>query len=377
MRERPLVVRAVGDLIVDRPQPSRFFAPAAPVLRAADLAIGHVEVPHSTTDQVTSTDVPAPPADPAHLRAVADAGFGVVTLAGNHISDSGATGVSDTIDAARSFGMLTAGAGADLDEARRPATVQRFDRSIGVVSYNCVGPRESWATSRKAGCAYVDVLTHYEMRNANPGGPPRIRTFCEPTSLRAFRDEIAEAASRVDVLVVALHKGLVHTPAVLADYEREVSRAAIDAGADAVIGHHAHILRGVEVYRERPIFHGLGNFVTVTDALTPNHGSSTEASEWAAQRRELFGFVPDPAMPTYPFHPDSRNTMIAQIEFTDGPPAASFIPCWIDDDARPVPHGADERGRAVAEYVRMISARAGLPTRYEWDGDVVRISRAG
>ncbi len=164
-----------------------------------------------------------------------------------------------------------------------------------------------------------------------------------------------------------------HTPALLADYEREVAHAAVDAGAAAVIAHHAHILRGVEVYRGRPIFHGLGNFVTVTDALTPVHATTAEAEAWAARRLALFGFTPDPAMPSYPFHPHSRNTMIAQLEIDADQVRAGFVPCWIDDDARPVPKGADAGGQAVLDYVRAITDAAGLATQYEWDGDLVRV----
>jgi poly-gamma-glutamate capsule biosynthesis protein CapA/YwtB (metallophosphatase superfamily) len=50
-----------------------------------------------------------------------------------------------------------------------------------------------------------------------------------------------------------------HTPAALAMYERPPAKAGIDAGADIVVGHHAHILRGIEVYKDRPIYHGLGD----------------------------------------------------------------------------------------------------------------------
>ena len=80
----------------------------------------------------------------------------------------------------------------------------------------------------------------------------------------------------VDVLVVALHKGVGHVPAKIEMYERAVSRAAIDAGADIVIGHHAHILRGIELYRGKPIYHGLGNFVCVTRALSTSDNDSPE-----------------------------------------------------------------------------------------------------
>jgi len=372
-----LTVMAVGDLVLDEPDPARFFRPSAPLLRSADLAIGQVEVPHTDSTEVASLDVPAPPADPAHLRAAAEAGFGVATLAGNHIYDCGAQGVRDTARHCREAGMVPTGAGGDLAEARRPAVVERRGRRIGVLSYNCVGPRESWASSRKAGSAYVKVLTHYELDSANPGGPPSVYTFCEPRSLAALTDDVAALAGEVDVVVVALHKGIGHVPVDIADYEYEVARAAVDAGAHAVVGHHAHIMRGVEVYRGRPIFHGLGNFVTVTRALDVE-GDSPERRAWAARREKLFGFRPDPAMPTYPFHPESRNTAIAVLRVgEDGDVRAGLVPCWIDDDARPVPLTDAQAARPVVEYIRDITRRAGLDTTLEWDATELRVRARG
>jgi poly-gamma-glutamate capsule biosynthesis protein CapA/YwtB (metallophosphatase superfamily) len=310
-----VTVLAVGDLILDEPDPGGYFEGSRSVLSTGDVVIGHVEVPHSTTSTQLSTDVPAPPADPEHLAALAEANFDVVTLAGNHVFDAGEEGVLDTLRHAHRFGLRTAGAGANLAAARAPAVVETGGLRIAVLSYNCVGPRESWATSRKAGCAYVRVLTHYELDHASPGGPPEVFTFADPASLDDLAADIARADAEFDVVVVAFHKGIGHTPAVVAMYERPVAHAAIDAGADLVIGHHAHIMRGVEVYRGRPVFHGLGNFVTVTRALDPDLGDSAERRAWARRRIDLYGFAPDPAMPTYPFHPLSRNTAIVDCRF--------------------------------------------------------------
>jgi poly-gamma-glutamate synthesis protein (capsule biosynthesis protein) len=330
-----------------------------------------VEVPHSTTTVQTSTDVPAPPADPAALGAVARAGFSVVTLAGNHVADAGPEGVRDTVRHARESGLATAGAGASLAEARQPAVVRAGDRTVAVLSYNCVGPRESWATSAKPGCAYVHVMTHYELDHASPGGPPAVYTFADPAGLDAMRRDIAAALETADIVVVGLHKGIGHTPAVLAMYERPVAQAAIDAGAHAVFAHHAHIMRGVEIHRGRPIYHGLGNFVTVTRALTPSDDNdSPERRAWARRRVELYGFAPDPDMPYYPFHPESRNTVIASVEVDDGGQVhARLLPCRIDDRGRPVPVTRTCGGEEVVDYVRDISRRAGLHTRFEWTGD--------
>jgi hypothetical protein len=373
-----VTVLSVGDLVLDEPDPASFLVPARPVLAGGDLVIGHVEVPHSTTDVQVSTDVPAPPADPVGLAALADAGFHVVTLAGNHVYDAGEAGVADTIAHARAAGLATAGAGPDLASARRPAVVERGGLRIGVLGYNLVGPRESWATSRKAGCAYVRVLTHYELDHASPGGPPSVYTFADPVSLSAMTDDIRALASEVDVVTVSMHKGVGHTPAALAMYEQPVARAAIDAGAHAVFGHHAHIMRGIEVYRGRPVFHGLGNFVTVTHALTPTGNDNAERAGWARRRVELYGFAPDPDMPFYPFHPESRNTVVAVCRFDgEGIVAAGFVPCWIDGSGRPVPVSRAEGGEEVAGYVRRIGEKAGLVTDFAWDGDEVVLPDVG
>lgn len=367
---RQATVMLVGDLILDEPDPDFFFGPARATLQQADLLVGHVEVPHTLRGSEQSTDIPAPPADPAHLGALARAGFHVATLAGNHMHDAGAAGIEDTAATLQGLGIATTGAGPRLAVARTPAVVERGGLRIGVLSYNCVGPREGWATSRKPGCAYVKVLTHYELDYASPGGPPRVYTFADPESLEAMAEDIERLGREVDAVVVALHKGVGHTPARIEMYERPVARAAIDAGADIVVGHHAHILRGIELHRGKPIFHGLGNFVCVTRALSVTENDSPERLAWARRREQLFGFRPDPAMPTYPFHPESRHTVIARCTLgPDGSVVAGFVPCYIDDQARPQPLPRGRGGEAVLDYMRRIGESAGLRCRFEWQGD--------
>jgi len=369
----PATILLVGDLILDEPEPDRFFDHVRRVLKGADLLVGHVEVPHTLRGRESSSDVPAPPADPAHLQALGRAGFQVITLAGNHIYDAGPVGIEDTISELRAQAIVTTGSGCNLPEARQPALVRCKNLQVGVLSFNCVGPRESWASETKPGCAYVEVITHYELGYATPGGPPsKIYTFPEQETLERMRADIEGLRGRVDVLVVALHKGLGHTPAKLAMYERPLSKAAIDAGADIVVGHHGHILQGVEIYKGKPIYHGLGNFVTVTRALSLDANPSSARSEWARRRRELFGFEPDPAYPTYPFHPEAKNTMIASCKVSgDGRIDAGFLPCWINPRGEPEVLERDARGTAVAAYVEKISRACQLKTEFDWDGDRV------
>lgn len=360
MNER--LVLLTGDLIIDEDEPERRFDLARETLLGADLVVGHVEVPFTLRRDGGGAN-PNPGRDPSKLAALAGAGVRVATLAANHLYDQGRVGVLDTLDGLAAAGIAAAGAGADLEAARRPALSDLGGLRLGVLSFNCVGPRETWAGPAKAGCAYVEVVTQYELDHATPGAPPtRVLTFAVPDTLEAMEADIARARAGVDLLVVALHKGLIHTPARLAMYERPVARAAIEAGADVVVSHHAHILRGVEIHRGRPIYHGLGNFVTVTQVLNVEANPNPEMVAWARRRREMFGFDPDPATPSYPFHPESRNAMLAAVRFdARGLVAAGFVPCWIEADGSPRPLRSEAEAEPVVAYIRRITDAAGLP----------------
>jgi hypothetical protein len=102
-----------------------------------------------------------------------------------------------------------------------------------------------------------------------PGIPPVIITWTDPDYLRAFAEDIATLRGRADVVVASCHWGL-HKE-VLA-YMREIAHAAIDAGADLVIGHGPHYSLPVEVYRGRAIFYGLGSFCFHTGHGGRRHG---------------------------------------------------------------------------------------------------------
>ena len=283
-----------GDLVLDEPRPDYWLGGIAPVQpETADITIGHLEVPHTRRGVELKGDVPAPGADPAHLAALQRAGFDVLTLAGNHIADCGAEGIADTRSELDRLGILCCGADSTLDLARRPALVQCAGRRVAVLSYNCVGPESGWAGADKAGCAYVRMTT----ADGRPVTPIAALQAPDVKSLAAMQVDIAAAkAADNDFVIVALHKGLVHTPARLAPYERPVAHAAIEAGAKAVIGHHAHIVRGMEFHLGRPIFHGLGNGCVVTRALSPDQDHPDRPScVGPLKRKQLFsGFEPDP-----------------------------------------------------------------------------------
>lgn len=358
----------VGDLILGAEEARAHFGNTATVLRGADVAVGHVEWPHTRRGHVSSADVPAPAAPPENLSLLREMGFSVATLASNHIFDQGQNGVDDTVDTLRAEGIATTGAGLSINASREPAVIERAGLRIGFLSYNAVGPRESWATPSKAGAAYVRIHAHYDVEMASPGSPPTEYTAIDAETLNAMCADIRELKERVDVVSVSLHKGVVFERARLAQYEQPLAYAAIDAGADVVIGHHAHILRGVETYKSRPIFHGVNHFVTAY----PPHAdpqSSTSSSRTRPARSPILALVnPDRDVEGFPFSHDARQTMIAVVDADEhGVVRAGFVPCWIDEHGR-TQLAQGSRAEQVVQYVRDITAEAKLVAGIDWDG---------
>jgi len=372
MSKRTTTILATGDITFRGADPETITAGVAGKLGAADATIGHVETPYTLHPQRTGVNQ-SQVADPALLRGLELCGIDIATLAGNHIWDAGEPGLVDTIDWLDAHGIARTGAGRTLDDARRMALVERSGVKIGVLSYNCTGPRDGWATSNKPGTAYVHVITHYDLDHDCPGGAPSVYTFPTYPSLAAFEADVRAARGACDILVVALHKGILHRPIVLADYEVPLSRAAIDAGADVVVGHHAHVLRGIEMYRGKPIYHGLGNFILPS---TRNAKADGHPQDFMARRTRLYDF--EPISDAYRFHPDARFSLVAKIEVEAGAGLrAKFIPLLIDEMAVPHVVSRDAGGEEVFAYVRHISKAAGLSADFAWDGDEVVVSPAG
>ncbi|MXO94044.1 CapA family protein [Erythrobacter arachoides] len=349
-------IAVLGDLVLDEPDADHWLSGIAPAIRAADLGIAHLEVPHTTSAHEMAGDVPAPGAPPENIAAIARAGIGMVSLAGNHIADCGAQGIADTVALLDAAGIAHAGAGADLAAARAPAFADVGGRRVALLSYNCVGPEMAWAAPGRAGCAYLPIVA----ADGAAVSPKACLERVHPDALETLLDDIAAARAGADCVLVAMHKGQVHTPAMLQPYEREIARAAIDAGADAVLSHHAHIVRGIEFHRGKPIYHGLGNGCVVTSALSPTQDHEGRRA-WAEQRQRMFGFTPDPAYPLAPFHPEAVNAFIGMLTLrADGSVGAAIVPVDVEPPGRPV-LAAGERARAIARYVEGITTAADLP----------------
>jgi len=165
MSLRPLTFLAVGDVILG-PNPGYYFSPTKSVLKTADVLLGQLEVPYTERD----ADAVAQGRTPEVLNALADSGFHIVTLAGNHLADAGPAGIEDTIAWLKKHHIAYVGAGLNLEEARSHVIIEREAHAFGFLDYNCVGPKETWAGATKPGCAYLNIITHYELDYATPGG---------------------------------------------------------------------------------------------------------------------------------------------------------------------------------------------------------------
>lgn len=379
---KTLTMLAVGDLILGSPQPDSAFALAAPMLGTADILVGQGEAPFTARSvekyylEVPTEIFATPSCDPANMKALANAGFDVITLAGNHIWDSGAPGIEDTVNGLCDLGIAVVGAGMNIAEARRPAILEREGTRFGFLDYNCTGPKLTWATPDKPGCAYVHVVAAYELEHPTPGATPTIYTFAVPPSLDEMVDDIRALRPLCDILVVCLHKGLGFMPAKLAMYEQQVSYAAIDAGADLIIGHHAHMLRGVEYYKGKAIFHGLGHFVVSKRPRDAAAMPPWAVRQFVEKHKELLGpyVEPDPEYPKHPYHPETLQTIIAKCVIEDGSIShVSYLPCLINKEGQTEVLKHDKKGQKIFDYMETISVATGLNARYEWEGDEIVI----
>jgi poly-gamma-glutamate synthesis protein (capsule biosynthesis protein) len=366
-----VTVCAVGDVMVNRDEPGTAFDLALPVFAAADINFGNCEstyAEHGSRNPAARGEVRAHPRNVAGLR---HAGFDVMSFANNHHLDAGYEAFLRTLEVLHEHGVATCGAGANLTDAREPAIVERNGTRVAFLGYSSILFPGYEASAKAPGCAPLRVHTYYrQIEIEQPGSHPHIATVPDASDVRALREDIAAAKERADIVVFTPHWGIHFTPVAVAPYERELARIAIDAGADIVLGHHQHILKGVDVYEGKVIFHGLGNFVM--DVHMAAHAGRAALQEMQDQYPEYaVGYRDD--YPTYPFHPLARRTVIARFSVKDGRIVrVGFVPCYINPTGQPEPLSAEhERFGEVVDYVREISQGAGFDTRFEQDGDEI------
>lgn len=268
MSEKDIEVVFVGDSYVQRPDPDSAFVYVGDYLRAADIAFCNLETVIADPQYLVPEHCRrGPRTDEWMLDAYLRAGIKVVNMANNPSMYKGVEGLLRTIDLLDGAGIAHAGGGRNLAEARRPAMVERKGVRVAFVSRTSVFAITAPATPERGGVAVVRVKTSYEPPERffeMPGVPPIIHTVPDPTDVAAMREDVRAAKEQADVVVMSWHWGVSPTgggTGELVDYQVEMGHAAIDAGADLVIGHHPHLVQPVEVYKGKVIFYSIANLV--------------------------------------------------------------------------------------------------------------------
>lgn len=369
------VLLATGDLAMDRADYDESFVATRDVLSAADITFGQLETSFASEGVRLPQARHAVLARPDGAAALARAGFDVISMAGNHVLDWGNAAFFETQRNLEAAGLKTVGAGADIAAARAPVFFTLGDGTrVAMLAYSSILPQGYWADERRPGCAPMRAFTVYEqIEHDQPGTPPRIHSYPHREDLAAMEADIRAARAQADLVIVSLHWGIHFVRAAIADYQRDVARAAIAAGADAILGGHAHILKGCELIDGKPVFYSLCNFATDL-RMDAAHAASNSFNEIRALAEE---WEPD-FEGLYNFPKAARLSMVARLEIAGGRiERAGFLPLYIDRDAVPrfVAPG-DPRHSEVVDYMTAITHEAGLNARYRVGDTMVELEWA-
>lgn len=279
------------------------FAKVRPLLKSADIVFGNLENPIGTEGERFPDKDFHFLMDPPHAAALKKAGFRVMSLANNHILDFGEAALRQTLAALKTHGIAACGAGATVEEARAPAVAGPPGREVAFLAYSRTFPIAFSADRGKPGSAFADEVF--------------------------IREDIARARKKARWVVVSVHWGQEYVDAPTPG-QRPLARAIIDAGADAVIGHHPHMPQGLELYRGKIIAYSLGNFVFGT-----RNNKATEG-------------------------------LLLKVRFdTERPPQGEVVPILVQSartgyQPRPLTHAA--RGRALSR-LKVLCANLGTTLR--------------
>jgi len=243
----PISLILVGDIMLNRQVEYQIrttgngdfkfpFLKIADTLRQADIVFGNLEGPISDKGQKVGS-IYSFRMNPKSIEGLTFAGFNVLSLANNHTFDYGRIALEDTLSRLKAAGIDYAGAGFNEKEAFSPIIKEVNGTKIGFLAYSDLGSVYWTALENSSGLALIGL------------------EYIEKT-----KQDIKKAKSQVDVLIVSLHSGdeYIKEPGPL---QTSFARAAIDAGADIVIGHHPHVVQRNEQYNNGWIFYSLGNFV--------------------------------------------------------------------------------------------------------------------
>ncbi len=310
----PLLFAAGGDVIGDRRVGAfidahggeAVLAPVKTYLEEAHLAFVNLESPISDKGARNTAKEYTFRSRTALAGGLAAAGVDVVSLANNHTLDYGSKALLDTLERLDDAGVAYAGAGADRRAAEAPALLITPAGIVKVLAFTEIIPGGFAATAEHPG---VNATT-----------PDRERVLAS----------IAAAAETADFVVVSFHWGTEYTGQATRE-QRRLAHRAVDAGADLVLGHHPHVIQGLELYRSHLIAYSLGDFVF-------DHYSRITGE----------AFVLQVSLPK------------------EGPPSFTAIPVYLDEDGVPAPVSGEE-AHVILDRLSSLSADLGLTLSREGD----------
>jgi poly-gamma-glutamate capsule biosynthesis protein CapA/YwtB (metallophosphatase superfamily) len=370
-KNKEIVLYAVGDVGPNRENPQSIFRHVSGILKQGDIQFCQLE----TNLSIRGTPLPQARlpmrTHPNSARAIKDCGFHVISFASNHCMDFGQEAFFDTIEAIKANGMEPVGVGRNIAEARRPAILERNGTSIAFLAYNSILPLGYWAEIDRPGCAPMRAWTIYEQLELDqPGSLCRTHTFPHKDDLKAMAEDIEKAKSNSDIVVLSMHWGIHFVPAQLAHYQRETARKAIDCGADLILGHHPHILKGIEFYKGKVIVYSLGNFAIEQPSAFMKDLYKTE------RHREIEELNPQwNENSEYPLPPETRKSLIVKCVIAEKRiKRISFLPVYLTVGSEPeILESGDERFEDVVRYVAEITSDQGINTSFALEGDEVVI----
>lgn len=239
--ETEVVLTLAGDLYLGGPLEKILFSdPVYPFrylqtfCQESDLFFANLETPISTRGEVYVEKTFTFRCAPLVVKTLKAGNLNVVSLANNHIMDYGPEALAETIALLEQHNIAHTGAGPNLVAARTPAILEKNGIRIAFLAYNNTLPLEFNATATRAGTA--------------------------PGDSRYLTVDVKKARELADIVVVSFHWSAELLKERKA-YQADLAKVAINAGAHLVVGHHPHVIQGVEVYKHGLIAYSLGNFI--------------------------------------------------------------------------------------------------------------------
>ena len=372
MPSNDVLIHAMGDVTMNRDNYRERWDHVLPIISQADIRYCNAE--QTLSDRGEARDPSCLPwrMDPKYAPGYGYANITVASIMGNHCMEWGPQAMLHTHEVLREQGVLTFGSGKDIEEARKPAVTEVKGTRIAWLAYNSIINFGDEADVNWPGVAPMRVDTFYQQIEHNqPATPARIRSFCDPEDLRDMKDDIARAKEVADLVAVCFHNGIHYVRAEMAEYQFEAAHAAIDTGADMIFGTHPHVIKAMEVYKGRPIFYSLGDFLC--DGLKSQPGF--HASRKIRNLREVNAMrKPDPEYPPLGPRPgDIVNTGIAKVLIADKRiRRVAFQPMLTNPKkeaiVEPLEAGTPEFDKVV-HYIEDVTRAGGVKTEYRLEGN--------